>query len=60
MKKVKVNKHMFYFELSINTNVDIFDIRVSRWKHMSLKPPSLLIMLLIFNMELAKDLGIKK
>ena len=34
MKKLQVNKNMFYFELSSKPNVDILGIIVSMWKQL--------------------------
>ena len=56
MTNVQVNKKILYFELSIKPNVGIFGSTVSMWEKITLKPSSLLMMLLIFNIELARDL----
>ena len=58
MTKLQMNKNMFYFELSSKPDVDILGITSYMWKKKTLKLSSLIMMLWIFNMKLASDLGI--
>ena len=60
MKKLQVNKNIFYFELSSKPNFGIVDIAVYMWENIILKSSSLLMMLRIFKMVLARYLGPEK
>ena len=60
MAKVQVNKNIFYFELSSKSNVGILGITVSMQVKHEFKLSSLLIILSIFKIELARGLGLQK
>ena len=53
-------KKLIYLELSSKPNIDILGITLSMWKNMTLKPSSLLMILWIFKMELARGLDLEK
>ena len=44
MTNVQVELNIFHFELSSKPNLDIFDITVSIWENMTLKPYSFLML----------------
>ena len=60
MTKVQVKNIFYTFNLVVNQMLIYLVLQYLCGKNMTLKPSSLIMMLLGFNMELARDLGLEK